>query len=55
MERGFGSFSRAIPLSDDANTEKVAAAYQNGVITVTIPKVRSPQTVQKKGTKIEIK
>jgi HSP20 family protein len=32
------SFSRAIAIADDVQTDKVAAAYENGVLTVTLPK-----------------
>ncbi|HKB92175.1 MAG TPA: Hsp20/alpha crystallin family protein [Opitutaceae bacterium] len=32
------SFSRSIDLQDDVQTDKVAAAYENGVLTVTLPK-----------------
>jgi HSP20 family protein len=32
------SFSRAVSIADDVQTDKVAAAYENGVLTVTLPK-----------------
>lgn len=32
------SFSRAINIADDVQTDKVTAAYENGVLTVTLPK-----------------
>lgn len=32
------SFSRSISIADDIETEKVAAGYENGVLTVTLPK-----------------
>jgi HSP20 family protein len=32
------SFSRAVSIADDIVTEKVSAAYENGVLTVTLPK-----------------
>lgn len=32
------SFSRSIHLSEDVDADKVTAAYQNGVLTVTLPK-----------------
>lgn len=37
-ERFYGHFERAIPLTDDINSEKVDASYKNGVLTVTINK-----------------
>jgi len=39
MERRYGSFSRSIPLPENCvDTEKAAAAYKNGVLTITLPK-----------------
>ena len=38
VERSFGCFSRSISLPDTVETEKIAAAYRNGVLTVTLPK-----------------
>jgi len=32
------SFSRSISLTDEVQAEKVSAAYENGVLTVTLPK-----------------
>lgn len=32
------SFSRAVSIADDVQTDQVAAAYENGVLTVTLPK-----------------
>lgn len=32
------SFSRAVSIADDVDTTKVSAAYENGVLTVTLPK-----------------
>ena len=32
------SFSRAVSIADEIQTDKVAAAYENGVLTVTLPK-----------------
>jgi HSP20 family protein len=32
------SFSRAVAIADDVQTDKVTAAYENGVLTVTLPK-----------------
>jgi HSP20 family protein len=36
-ERVMGSFTRRIRLSDAVDTEKIAAAYDDGVLTVTVP------------------
>lgn len=32
------AFSRSVSISDEIDTAKVAAAYENGVLTVTLPK-----------------
>ena len=32
------SFSRAVSIADDVQTDKVSAAYENGILTVTLPK-----------------
>lgn len=32
------SFSRSVSVDDNIETDKVAAAYENGVLTVTLPK-----------------
>ena len=38
VERAFGSFTRAIPLAFQINRDGVDAAFDNGVLTVTIAK-----------------
>lgn len=38
IEQEYGRFERVIPLAAPVNEEKIAAKYQNGVLTVTIPK-----------------
>jgi HSP20 family protein len=43
-ERYYGRFERRIPV-DDVDQDKVAASFNNGVLTVTLPK--SPTAQQK--------
>lgn len=38
MERSYGSFHRSIPLDVDVVTEKVEATFENGVLTINLPK-----------------
>ncbi len=38
IERGYGSFQRAFSLPETIDAEKVSAAFDNGVLTVTMPK-----------------
>ncbi|MFQ5904001.1 MAG: Hsp20/alpha crystallin family protein, partial [Candidatus Binatia bacterium] len=38
LERAYGSFTRAFRLPDSVDAEKVSARYQDGVLTVTLPK-----------------
>ena len=40
---GSFSFSRAINIAEDVQTDKVSATYENGVLTVTLPKVEAVQ------------
>ena len=37
-ERSYGSFERRIPLEVEVLSDKVSAAFKNGVLTVTLPK-----------------
>jgi HSP20 family protein len=48
IERKYGSFSRSIPLpSDVVDNEKVEAAFAEGVLTITLPKLPEAQAVSK--------
>jgi HSP20 family protein len=38
VERAFGSFSRSFSLANTVNPEGIKADYQNGVLTLNIPK-----------------
>ena len=38
IERRYGGFNRNIELPTSVDSEKVSAAYKNGVLTVTLPK-----------------
>jgi len=38
FERRHGTFTRSILLPQEVESEKISAAYKNGVLTVTVPK-----------------
>lgn len=38
VERSFGTFQRAVQLPSAVDPEKVQATFENGVLTVTLPK-----------------
>lgn len=50
VESRFGRFSRSLPLPNVADADKIEAAYENGVLAITIPKLK-----EKAGRKIKIK
>jgi HSP20 family protein len=49
-ERRSGSFARAIRLPAAVNSEKASAAYKDGVLTLTLPKVEQQKTQEIKVT-----
>jgi HSP20 family protein len=51
-ERRYGSFSRSLALPVDAEGDKAEAAFEDGVLTVTIPVAEEPQP---EAVKIEVK
>ena len=38
IERSYGSFERSFILPSKIDTDKISAAYSNGVLTITLPK-----------------
>jgi HSP20 family protein len=38
VERSYGNFARSFAVPNAFDTEKINAAYRNGVLTVTLPK-----------------
>ncbi len=53
MERRFGSFSRPLPLPEDATSEGIDAKYEKGVLEIKIPKA-SKQKSSEAGKKINV-
>ena len=43
QERFFGSFMQAIPLPEDAKTDQIEAKYNNGVLTVTVARMKKEE------------
>jgi len=39
-ERRYGSFRRVVTLPSEVNTEKVTTEFDNGILTITLPKVQ---------------
>jgi HSP20 family protein len=52
MERSFGSFMRQIPMPVEVDEDKVEARFEQGVLTVTLPK---SQKAEARTRKIAIK
>jgi HSP20 family protein len=50
VERSYGSFYRAMRLPAAVEADKVAAAFKDGVVTITLPKA-----TEAKGTTIPVK
>ena len=50
VERSYGAFSRAFTLPSNADAEHIKATFENGVLTVDIPKVEEakPRTISVK-------
>jgi HSP20 family protein len=48
LERSYGSFRRAFTLPDSVDSDKVAAAFEDGVLKITLPKkeVAKPRTIK---------
>lgn len=53
-ERTYGKFSRQIRLQQTVNAEKIAASYDEGVLTLQLPKAESakPRQIQVKQQKL---
>jgi HSP20 family protein len=47
-ERNFGSFERTFYLPETVDQDKIGAKFENGVLTVTLPKTADAVTKQKK-------
>jgi HSP20 family protein len=52
IERSYGKFSRSFAVPNVFDTEKIGAAFSNGVLTVTLPKKEAAKPRQ---IKVEVK
>ena len=52
IERNYGSFVRSFGIPNTFETEKIGASYQNGVLTVALPKKEAAKPRQ---VKVEVK
>ncbi|HEX5490800.1 MAG TPA: Hsp20/alpha crystallin family protein [Candidatus Udaeobacter sp.] len=50
-ERSYGSFSRAIPLPEDAKIDDAKASFNDGVLEITVP---APQAQKKQRKQVQI-
>jgi HSP20 family protein len=48
IERSYGSFQRVLSLPEDARGEDITAKFSKGVLTVTIPRVKTEKPEPKK-------
>ncbi len=53
-EREYGAFQRTFRLPPDADQAGISADFENGVLTVTVPKIKQ-STAKETGIKINVK
>ena len=53
VERRYGSFQRSLALPQGVKPEDISASYEDGILTVTVPKVEEekPKRIEVKATK----
>ncbi|KAL2620573.1 hypothetical protein R1flu_000778 [Riccia fluitans] len=54
IERRRGKYMRRFTLANDADKERISAAYKDGVLTVTVPKVHAPEKIKPKTIEVNI-
>jgi HSP20 family protein len=52
IERSYGSFARSLRLPRTADGERIEAAFDNGVLSITVPKAEAakPRTIEVKSS-----
>jgi HSP20 family protein len=50
IERSYGTFARTVTLPTSADTERIEASFDKGVLTISVPKVEAakPKTIEVK-------
>jgi HSP20 family protein len=48
VESSYGSFRRELTLPTDVNQNKIDAAYENGVLSITLPKAEKAKSIKVK-------
>jgi len=54
QERAYGSVQRSIRLSTDADVDNITAKYENGVLTLTIPRMPQQERKKQQAHKIQV-
>ncbi|WP_175914710.1 Hsp20/alpha crystallin family protein [Burkholderia metallica] len=47
LERAYGSFMRTIPMPENANPDHTLARFDNGVLTLTVPKIEPTRSASR--------
>lgn len=47
LERAYGTFTRRIPMPENADPEHALAKFDNGVLTLTVPKQEPPRSASR--------
>lgn len=48
MERSYGAFERSLPIGTEIDEKAISAAFDKGVLTVTLPKTQAAQVKSRK-------
>ena len=47
LERAYGAFTRTIPMPENADPDHALAKFDNGVLTLTVPKQEPPRSASR--------
>ncbi|XVE97735.1 hypothetical protein REPUB_Repub03eG0044100 [Reevesia pubescens] len=54
MERRLGKYLKKFQLPENADTDKISASYQDGVLTVTVEKKSPPEPMKPKTVEVQV-